>query len=68
MCCLYGFLHYGSNEIKGLKEITNALSKEATERGTDAAGIAFNDCGRLTITKEGKSAERWSWQPYFRME
>ena len=58
MCCLYGFLHYGSNEIKGLKEITNALSKEATQRGTDAAGIAFNDRGRLTILKEGKSAER----------
>ena len=58
MCCLYGFLHYGNNEIRGLKEITNALSKEATERGTDAAGIAFNDCGRMTVIKEGKSAEK----------
>ena len=58
MCCLYGFLHYGNNVIKGLKDITNALSKEATERGMDATGIAFNDSGRLNITKEGKSAFR----------
>lgn len=57
MCCLYGFLHYGSNEIRGLKEITNALSKEAAERGTDAAGIAYNDNDRLHIFKEAKSAE-----------
>ncbi len=58
MCGLYGFLHYGKSKIKGLKEITNALAREAAERGTDAAGIAFNENGRLMITKEGKSAER----------
>lgn len=47
MCCLYGFLHYGDNKINDLKEITNSLSKEAAQRGTDSTGIAFNDSGRL---------------------
>ena len=56
MCCLYGFLHYGENKIEDLKEITNALSKEAAQRGTDATGIAFNNGERLTIEKHAKSA------------
>ena len=58
MCCLYGFLHYGGNEIKHIRDITNELSKEAAQRGTDATGIAFNDNGGLNITKDGKSAYR----------
>ena len=62
MCCLYGFLHYGDNRINDLKEITNALSKEAAQRGTDATGIAFNDSGRLNITKEGKSAYKMNFK------
>lgn len=56
MCGLYGFLHYGDNEIKNLSVITNALAEESAIRGTDATGIAFNDKGRLSILKESKSA------------
>ena len=62
MCCLYGFLHYGGNEIKNLREITNELSKEAAQRGTDATGIAYNDNGKLVINKEGKSAYRMDFK------
>ena len=62
MCCLYGFLHYGNNKIKNLRDITNKLAKEATIRGMDATGIAYNDDGRLTIQKEGKSAYRMDFR------
>ena len=51
MCGLFGFLHYGNNEIKNLKNITEALSVEAVQRGTDATGVAFNDGGKINIMK-----------------
>lgn len=62
MCCLYGFLRYGENNIKGLREITNALSREAMERGTDATGIAFNDVFGLNIIKDGKPAYKMDFK------
>lgn len=62
MCGLYGFLHYGNNEIKNLSLLTNALAEEAAVRGTDATGIAFNSKGRLSILKESKPAYRLNFK------
>ncbi len=56
MCCLFGFYNYSGEEIKNLKHLTNSLSEEATVRGTDATGIAYNNKGKLVIHKEPKSA------------
>lgn len=56
MCGLYGFLHYGDNKIKYLSNITNALAEESAVRGTDAAGIAYNDKNKVVIHKEPKSS------------
>lgn len=56
MCCLFGFYHYGGGEIDGLPRLTNLLAENATVRGTDAAGIAYNDRGKLIIHKEAKVA------------
>ena len=41
---------------KAVAMLTNCLAEEATIRGTDAAGIAYNDKDRLIIHKEPKSA------------
>lgn len=56
MCCLFGFYHYGGGEIDKLSRLTNLLAENATVRGTDAAGIAYNDRGKLIIHKEAKAA------------
>ena len=56
MCCLFGFYNYSGQPIKGISNLTNALAMEATVRGTDATGIAYNDDGKLVIHKEPKSA------------
>lgn len=56
MCGLYGFLHYGTERIKHLSDLTNALAEESAVRGTDAAGIAFVDKGEICIFKDSKSA------------
>ena len=56
MCCLFGFYHYGGGEIDKLSRLTNLLAENATARGTDAAGIACNDRGKLIIHKEAKAA------------
>ncbi len=56
MCCLFGFYHYGGGEIDKLSGLTNLLAENATVRGTDAAGIACNDRGKLIIHKEAKAA------------
>ena len=56
MCGLFGFLHYGENDIKNLSSITNALAEESAVRGTDATGIAYNLKGKLHIDKSSKSA------------
>jgi len=56
MCCLFGIYNYSGSEIKGITKLTNSLSKEATIRGMDATGIAYNHKGNLLIHKEPKSA------------
>ena len=56
MCCLFGIYNYSGNEIKGLAKVTNSLAREATIRGIDATGIAYNHKGNLFIHKEAKSA------------
>ncbi len=56
MCCLFGIYNYSGSEIKGLSKVTNSLAREATARGMDATGIAYNHKGNLLIHKEPKSA------------
>lgn len=56
MCCLFGIYNYSGTEIKGLAKVTNSLAREATVRGTDATGIAYNHKGSLVTHKEPKSA------------
>lgn len=56
MCCLFGFYNYGGHPINNLNDLTNRLAEEATARGTDATGIAYNHKGKLVIHKEPKSA------------
>ena len=58
MCCLYGFYNYGGQEIKNLTTLTNSLAEQATQRGTDAAGIAYINRRKLEIQKDGKSATK----------
>ena len=65
MCGLFGFYNYSGKAIKNLCMLTNCLAEEATIRGTDAAGIAYNDKNRLVIHKEPKSAYNISFKhPY----
>ncbi|MBR3870282.1 MAG: class II glutamine amidotransferase [Clostridia bacterium] len=56
MCCLFGIYNYSGQEIRNLSNLTNLLAENATVRGTDATGIAYNNNGKLTIHKEAKSA------------
>lgn len=56
MCCLFGIYNYSNKPIKNLSDITNALARQATARGTDATGIAYCDNEKLVIHKEPKSA------------
>lgn len=55
MCGLYGFFNYGG-AIKCLSTLTNCLAEQAAVRGTDAAGIAYNNKGRVVIHKEPKAS------------
>ena len=55
MCGLYGFFNYGG-AIKNLSLLTNSLAEQAAVRGTDAAGIAYNDKNKLVIHKEPKAS------------
>lgn len=56
MCCLFGFYNYSGEPISKLGRLTNILAENATVRGTDATGIAYNYKGKLVIHKEAKSA------------
>ena len=51
MCCLFGFYNYSGKSIGKLSKLTNSLAVQATVRGTDASGIAYNDNGKLIIHK-----------------
>ena len=57
MCCLFGIYNYSGDSLNNLSNLTNILAKYATERGTDATGIAYNASGKLVIHKEGRSAD-----------
>ena len=56
MCCLFGFYNYSGQPIKNINHLTNCLAEEATVRGIDATGIAYNHKNKLVIHKEAKSA------------
>ena len=58
MCCLFGFYNYSGKVIGNLSKLTNSLAVQATARGTDASGIAYNDNGKLIIHKEPKTADK----------
>ena len=57
MCCLFGLYQYGGGKIEHLSRLTGFLAENALERGRDAAGIAYNDGGKLIIHKEPKPAD-----------
>ncbi len=42
MCGLFGFLYYGNNKVNA-DDLISRLAEEASIRGTDATGIAYND-------------------------
>ena len=56
MCGIFGFINYGTEDIKGLSDLTNALAQESAIRGTDATGIAYNCSNKLNVYKQSKSA------------
>lgn len=59
MCCLYGIIDCRhALATKRKNQILSALATAAEERGTDATGIAYNDCGKLRIYKR-------PWPAYF---
>ena len=58
MCCLFGFYNYSGKIIGNLSKLTNSLAVQATVRGTDASGIAYNEKDKLIIHKEPKSADK----------
>lgn len=62
MCGLFGFSRYGNEEIKRLSTLTNSLAREASVRGTDSTGIAFNNANRLQIVKDAKSAYKMDFK------
>ena len=39
MCGLFGFVHYGENQFKNLRLLTNSLAQYSAMRGTDATGM-----------------------------
>lgn len=57
MCCLFGYYNYSSTPIMNISKLTNSLARQATIRGTDASGIAYNENNKLIIHKESKSAD-----------
>ena len=63
MCGLCGFTTYSGEKVKEIHHLTNSLMEASATRGTDAAGIAFCDNGRVNIWKEGKSAYRVNYKP-----
>lgn len=62
MCGLFGFLHYGGDEIKNLSDLTKSLAEQSMIRGTDATGIAFCQPKGICILKEAKSADDFKFR------
>ena len=57
MCGLFGFYSYGNSKCN-LSKLTNVLASEASVRGTDATGIAYNHEDKLIIHKEALPASK----------
>ena len=55
MCCLFGVLNYGGHNPE-IDNIINQLAQEATIRGVDSTGIAYNKGGKLKVYKRPLSA------------
>jgi len=62
VCCLFGYYNYSSKPIQDILKLTNALARQATIRGVDASGIAYNDHDKLVIHKESRSADLMDFQ------
>lgn len=60
MCGLFGFLYYGNSKINA-DDLVARLAEEASIRGTDATGIAFNDKG-LKVYKKPLNAYRMKFK------
>lgn len=60
MCCLYGVYNYSGESYSGFEQLNYSLGIEATERGTDATGVAVlrND-GKINIRKNHVSADKF---------
>lgn len=56
MCCLFGILNYSGKKDLSINHLVNSLACEATVRGSDASGIAYNKGDKLTIYKKPLSA------------
>ena len=56
MCCLFGFVNYSGKKNADVNTLVNQLAQEATVRGVDSTGIAYNKDGKLTVYKKPLSA------------
>jgi len=56
MCCLFGLVNYSGMRNPVIDELVNNLAQEATARGMDSTGIAYNKGGKLVIYKKPKNA------------
>lgn len=56
MCCLFGLLNYSGMKNPIIDELINNLAQEATIRGTDSTGIAYNKGSKLIVYKKPKNA------------
>lgn len=56
MCCLFGLVNYSGKKNTDIDDIINRLAREATIRGMDSTGIAYNKDGVLKVYKKPKNA------------
>lgn len=56
MCCLFGIVNYSGAKNPEIDSIVNYLAQEATIRGMDSTGIAYNKDGKLKVYKKPKNA------------
>lgn len=56
MCGLFGFLYYGKKGLKDAEKLLEYLALEASVRGTDATGYAYNYKNKIQIEKAAKPA------------
>ena len=56
MCCLFGLMNYSGKKNPATDKIVNYLAQEATVRGIDSTGVAYNKGGKMIIYKKPLSA------------